>query len=190
MNADNTLLKSITIPAVVTGVLLLIPLIAMQFTDEVVWTAGDFIFAGLFLFGTGLTYMLTTRKSGSTAYRLAVGFSLFSGLFLIWTNGAVGIIGSEDNLINTFYYGVALVGIAGALLTRFKPDGMILTMFAMATGQALVAVTALVGGYYQSPPSSVIEIVGVNGFFITLFIVSALLFRQVAQQQAEATEEQ
>lgn len=180
MNTENKRYRSIARPALATGAVLLVPLIAMQFTDEVVWTLGDFIAAGTMIFGTGLTYQRVTRKTSASAYRIAVGFALASALFLIWANLAVGIVGTEDNPVNLWYFGVVAVGIIGTLINRFQPDGMVLTMFAMALAQALVAAIALIGGYYQSPPSSVFQIIAVNGFFILLFIVSALLFRYAA----------
>ncbi|WP_445666265.1 hypothetical protein [Fodinibius sp. AD559] len=183
MKTDSNLYQSIASLAFVTGLILMIPFTAMQFTEEVVWTLNDFIFAGILLFGTGLTHKLITRKSDETIYQIAVGFALFTGLFLIWTNLAVGIIGSEDNPINLLYFGVIFVGIIGALMARFQSQGMALTMFAMALAQALVAAIALIGGFYQSPPSTVFHIIGINGFFITLFLVSALLFRYDFQKQ-------
>lgn len=184
-NTDRKFYQSIAGLALATGFLLLIPLIAMQFTDEVVWTHSDFIIAGTFLFGTGLTYKLVTRKSGDFAYRVAVGFALFTGLFLLWVNGAVGIIGSENNPVNRLYFGVIAVGIIGAFIARFESQKMVYVMIAMAIAQVLVAAIALIGGYYQTPPSTVFQIIGVNGFFFTLFIVSALLFRYAAQEQAK-----
>ena len=36
------------------AILLLIPLIAMQFSDQVNWKLADFVIAGVLLFGTGL----------------------------------------------------------------------------------------------------------------------------------------
>lgn len=103
----------------------------MQFTGEVNWTLSDFIIAGTFLFGAGLAYKLITRTSEDTAYRVAIGFALFTGLFLLWVNGAVGIIGSEKNPINILYFGVIAVGIVGALIARFQSKGMAYTMLAM-----------------------------------------------------------
>jgi len=35
------------------GLILLAPLVAMQFTREVAWTASDFLFAGVLLIGGG-----------------------------------------------------------------------------------------------------------------------------------------
>lgn len=188
MNTDRKIYKPTAGLALATGLLLLIPLIAMQFSDEVVWTLSDFIFAGTLIFGTGFTYILVTRvlaprMGDNIVYRVAVGFALFTGLFLIWVNGAVGIIGSENNPINILYFGVIAVGIIGAFITRFRSQGMVYTMFAMAIAQALIAAIALVGGFYQTPPSTVFHIIGVNGFFVMLFVIAALLFRHVAQEE-------
>lgn len=191
MDTEQNLIKSIAGIALVTGLILLIPL-ALQLTigtgvdgQGFNWKPGDFVVMGALLFGTGLAYKLVTRWSGDLIYRIAVGFALFTGLFLIWTNLAVGIIGSEDTPINLFYFGVIVVGLIGALIARFQPDRMAAVMFAMAFAQALIGIIALVGGFYQSPPSTVFHIIGVNGFFITLFVLSALLFRYAAQRGAE-----
>ena len=55
--------------ALATGLILLLPLVAMQFTDEVDWGVFDFVFAGLLLGGTGLLlHALATRKAGGIAY--------------------------------------------------------------------------------------------------------------------------
>jgi hypothetical protein len=53
----------------------------------------------------------------------------------------------------------------------------------LATGfaQALVAVIALIAGKHDDPASSVLEILGLNGFFVALFIGSAWLFRHSAR---------
>ena len=177
MSTNSTFYQSIAFLGVTTGIMLMVPLIAMQFTDEVAWTLSDFIFAGCILFGTSVIYKLVTRKTQDTIYKIAIGFALLVGIFLIWTNLAVGIIGSEDNPINLLYFGVILVGIIGSFLTRFRSQGLALTMFSMAVAQAFVAAIALIGTFYQSPPSTVSHIIGINGFFITLFVVSALLFR-------------
>jgi len=190
MNTDRKIYKPTASVALATGLLLLIPLIAMQFSDEVVWTLSDFIFAGTLIFATGFTYILVTRvlaprMGDNIVYRVAVGFALFTGLFLIWVNGAVGIIGSEDNPVNALYFGVIAVGIIGAFIARFRPQGMVFTMFAMAIAQALIAAIAIIGGLYQSPPSTVFHIIGVNGFFIMLFVIAALLFRHTAQEQTQ-----
>jgi hypothetical protein len=83
--------KNIIRIALATAFLLLLPLLAMQFTDEVAWDLADFAIAGALLFGTGLTYELIVRKTDSTTYRAAVGAALAVALLLIWLELAVGI---------------------------------------------------------------------------------------------------
>jgi hypothetical protein len=172
--------KNIIRLALVTAFILLLPLLAMQFTNEVAWGLADFVFAGALLFGAGLTYELVARKAGNLAYRLAVGVALATAFILIWVNLAVGLIGSEDELANLMYIGVLAVGIIGALIVRFQTRGMARVLLATALAQVLVTMIALVAGMQHYPGSSVFEILGVNGFFIALWVGSALLFRQAS----------
>lgn len=166
------------------ALLLLLPLVAMQFTDEVVWDVTDFAFAGALLVGTGVTFELAARKTGDSAYRAAVGVALAAAFILIWVNGAVGVIGSEDNPANLMYFGVLAVGIIGALLARFQPLGMARALFATALAQTSVAVIAVIAGLGQ-PWSGPLELSALNGFFVALFLGSAWLFRRAAHGRPE-----
>ena len=74
--------------------LLLIPLIAMQFTDEVNWTPFDFLIAGVILFGTGLFLGLVNRKIKNVKNRIAISIFILIVFFLIWAELAVGIFGT------------------------------------------------------------------------------------------------
>lgn len=74
--------------------LLLIPLIAMQFTDEVDWGLADFIIMGILLVGTGLICELIMRKVKKMDYRIGIILLLLVGLFLIWAELSVGIFGT------------------------------------------------------------------------------------------------
>lgn len=179
MNKEKKISHSILKLVVGIGLLLMIPLIGMQFSEEVNWTGSDFIIMGGLIFLVGLTFILITHNSKSAAYKIATGFGLFTGFFLIWVNGAVGIIGSENNDFNLYYFIVIAVGLLGVFASRFKAKGMGFAMIGMAITQAIIAVVAIVIGMQNVPHSSVMEIIGVNGFFIFLFILSALLFRYV-----------
>src|SRR5690625_3892807 len=46
---------------------------------------------------------IAVRKSTLRTYRLAVAVALFTAFCLVWANGAVGIIGAENNPINLLY---------------------------------------------------------------------------------------
>ncbi|KQV80777.1 hypothetical protein ASD15_12710 [Massilia sp. Root351] len=77
-----------------TALLLLVPLVAMQFTDEVVWTGSDFAIAGVLLAGTGLSYVAAARLLRTRQRRLALGLGLALLLALVWVELAVGLIGT------------------------------------------------------------------------------------------------
>jgi hypothetical protein len=81
----------IVLPA---ALILLVPLLAMQFTDEVNWDLTDFAVVGALLIGTGLMYELASRKVGNIKYRAAVGVALVAALLLVWAELAVGIFGT------------------------------------------------------------------------------------------------
>ncbi len=74
--------------------ILLLPLIAMQFTDEVDWKLPDFVIMGVLLLGTGLMCELVLRKVKKIKYRVAICGLLLVALFLIWAELAVGIFGT------------------------------------------------------------------------------------------------
>jgi asparagine N-glycosylation enzyme membrane subunit Stt3 len=71
--------------------LLLIPLVAMQFTDEVNWSIADFIVAGALLLGSGLLFDLIIRKIKRMRYRIAISVILVIALLVVWAELAVGI---------------------------------------------------------------------------------------------------
>lgn len=74
--------------------LLLIPLVAMLFTNEVNWTLQDFIIMGILLLGTGLTVEFVIRTVRNKDYRIGIIAVILILLFLIWAELAVGIFGS------------------------------------------------------------------------------------------------
>ena len=181
MKTGNTAYKAAIRLAISTGIILLLPLIAMQYTDEVVWDLADFVVAGVLLFGTGLAYELMARKGGTVAYRAAVGIALATVFLLVWVNGAVGIIGSENNDANLMYFGVLAVGIIGAIIARLQPLGMARALFVTALAQALVPVIALT--IWQPTSWGAAGVFGVfvlNAFFVMLLVGSALLFKRAA----------
>ena len=166
--------------------LLLLPALAMQLTDEVNWDETDFAVFGAMLASVGLAFEFLARKTGSNAYRTAVGVALAAAFILVWMNLAVGIIGTEDNPANLMFGGVLAVGIIGAVIARFQPDGMAHALFATALAQTLVAAIALIARMHQSPVSPAIEILGLTGFFAALWLTSAWLFRKAAREQSPA----
>jgi len=117
-------------------------------------------------------------------YRFAIGTALATALLLVWVIGAVGLIGVEGDPFDRIYGGVLAVAAIGAMVARLRPPGMARAMVATALAQVLVVVIALIAGKQHVAVSSVVEIVGSNGFFVMLWLGSAWLFRTTAQSAA------
>lgn len=170
-----------------TAVLVMLtPWIAMQLTDAVAWSAGDFVLLGALLLGVGIPLDLAARRTEVPAYRRGVALAVGAAVLLVGANGAVGIVGAEGNAVNPLFGGVLAIGIAGALLARFRPRGMAVAMAATALAQASVALGALLAGWV-SPTQDRVEIVALWGF-AALWAGSAWLFRRAARvpQPADA----
>lgn len=167
----STIYRSAARVALVTVCLLLIPMLAMQFTNEVAWDLTDFVVAGVLLFGSGLIFELVARRENGLAYGAAIGIAVAATLILVWANLAVGLIGAAGDSVNLMYFGVLAIGFIGALVTRLRARGMALVLLMMATAQVLVAFIALFFGLGES-----FEIALLNGLFVILYGGSALLF--------------
>lgn len=161
------------------GLALLLPWVAMRFTSEVSWGPADFIIFGAMLLAACGTYELATRMTGNSTYRAAVGVAVAAAFLLIWISLAVGIIGTEGNPANLIFAGVLVVGIVGALISRFRPSGMARALVATALAQASVAVIALFTAWGK-------EAVMLPMFFVALWFTSAWLFRKAAREQTSA----
>lgn len=152
--------------------LLAAPLIAMQFTDEVAWTASDFVFAAVLLGGVGLALELTFRLTADWAYRGGVAAALAGAFVTVWVNAAVGIIAGEGRPAGMMVYGVLAVGMIGAVLADFRAGGMGWAMTATALAQLAVAAVAFALGLHLPGP--------VTLFFLAFWLTSAALFRKAA----------
>lgn len=86
--------KRLTAIVLTVALLLLIPLIAMQFTNDVNWSPFDFSVAGILLLGTGLLCELVLRKVTNSRHRVVIMLAILVALFLVWAELAVGIFGT------------------------------------------------------------------------------------------------
>lgn len=155
--------------------LVLLPLVAMQFTREVNWTSADFVFAAVLIGGVGALYEFTVRRSASWAYRGGVAAALAASFLTIWVNGAVGMIGSEDNPYNLVFLGVIVLALSGSVVARFRASGMALALAVAAVAQAIGGLAGmnsdLRGGLFSTG-------------FALIWLLSAALFHSAAQQEA------
>jgi hypothetical protein len=162
----------------IAALLLLLPLVAMQFTREVNWDAADFLFAGILIGSVGLLAELTVRTTTNLAFRAAVGFALAASFLIIWANGAVGMIGDEDNGYNLLFLGVIVLAFLGSIAARFRAAGMALAMLAAAIVHGGVALV----GMQQDPRGGVFSLV-----FAGFWLFSAGLFHLAARGNAAAS---
>ncbi len=153
--------------------LLLTPLVAMQFTDEVRWTVTDFAFAAILIGGVGVIYELTVRSQANAAYRGGVAAALAAAFLIIWANGAVGMIGDEGDRANLMFMGVLALALLGSILARFRAGGMAVAMFLAAIAQAIAGGL----GMMIDPLGGLFSVA-----FATLWLISAALFRNAAIQ--------
>jgi len=89
-----TLNKRLTAILLAVAGLLLIPFVAMQFTNEVNWGILDFVVAGALLLGTGLLGDFVVRKVRNKDYQIGILAVILVVLFLVWAELAVGIFGT------------------------------------------------------------------------------------------------
>ena len=168
---------------VASASLLLIPYAASFITEEMEWTASDYFIVWVMLFVTGTFYAFISRLSSGLIYRSAVAVSCFTGLFMVWSNLAVGIIGNEDNPVNLVYFILIMVGLIASFAVRFKPRGLAYVTGGMAIALAVIAAYAIIAGYHHAPESSLTQIVGVHMIFITPLSIAAILFHQEPGQE-------
>ena len=83
--------KPLTLIISAVAILLLIPLIAMQFINEVKWTLMDFIVAAILLLSTGLSCNFVIQKVKNTKFRVAICLAILAILLLVLAELAVGI---------------------------------------------------------------------------------------------------
>lgn len=154
--------------------LLVLPAAAMQFTREVQWTPFDFIVMAAMIGGTGLLIEVAARMSSHWAYRTAAVLALVASFLIIWVNLAVGIIGNEDNPLNTMFAGVLAVAAAGTLIAKFRAAGMRWTMVATAISQGIVAAVAATQGH---------NIVPITAALCLVWLIAAGLFGRATNNQ-------
>jgi hypothetical protein len=152
--------------------LLMVPLVAMQFTSEVNWDETDFIVMGALLAMVGGALELGVRQSRKGPYRAGFAVAVLGGCLTVWSNLAVGIVGNENDDFNLWFFGVLALGALGALIARFRAQGMALTMLAMAAAQVAVFVLAAVSLTASPWPAL---------FFAPFWLLAAGLFALAAR---------
>ena len=165
------------------ALLLSLPFFAMQFTSAVNWGLEDFIVMGIMLATVCGVVELVVRLSPNLAYRFATFAAIGAAFLIVWANLAVGIVGSEENPANQLFFAALLVGIVGSFVARFRANGMAIAMLATAAATALAFVVAVAGVTDEPHVSHWRELIATS-IISSPFLVSALLYRKAARDQA------
>ena len=118
--------------------------------------------------------------SASTSYRLGLALAVATALFLVLAVGALGIVGAGGRP-DRFYVAVPVVLAVGTVAARLRARGMALALVATALTQTLVTAYAFLTGVPEG--ASVVDILGINAMYVSLFSLSAWLFHRAAEQR-------
>jgi hypothetical protein len=147
------------------------------------WDLLDFLAFGVMVTVALTIVVLAGRRTRSGAYRAAAAIAALGAFLLVWVNGAVGIIGNEENDANMMFFGVLGVAAVGAVIARFRASGMARALYATAAAQVLVAAVAIVmqaGATGANWPNGLVII---TVFFAATWIVSGALFGKAARAE-------
>jgi hypothetical protein len=150
-------------------------LLLLPYAANAPWTVFDYVFAAALLGSLGLVLELVVRKSRNLAFRFGAAVAVIAAVLTVWINGAVGMIGSEDNPYNLLFLGVPPIALMGAFIARFRPAGMSRAMAVAAAVQGAFGAVGMVadlrGGIFSLT-------------FAGLWLLAAFLFRNAAQSAA------
>ena len=162
--------------------LLLIPLVAMQFSAEVQWDAFDFLFAGIMLSVVGFGIELAVRVGRNAPQRLGILSATAAGFLTMWLTGAVGMIGSEDETLNFGFVLLVLAIALGSVLVWFRPSIMRWFMGIAAIAQYAFGIGAVI-----TMPGHAVEW-GLLTFFAAAWGFSASCFHRASGNATDKDE--
>lgn len=145
------------------------------------WTLSDFVLMGAMMAVTGLLIELAFRASGHAAYRGGASLAVLAGFLLLWVDGAVGILGNEDNPANLLFLGVPVVALLGAWLAGFRAGGMARAMLAAFLALVAVCALALAAGWVPPGAQGLRDAAMGAGVFGAPWLLAAFLFRRAAR---------
>ena len=142
----------------------------MRFTGEDAWTAFDFVVFSVMVGAVCAGFELAMRLSNQWTYRLGAIMSVMGGFLMVWANLAVGIIGNEEDPRNLMFYGVLLIGVVGALVTKFNARGLTWTVRTMAAAQVVIFLVSALLDWALLPVFTV--------FYVSLWVIAGELFKK------------
>jgi hypothetical protein len=108
METRKTLSRSAVRVALGVALILSLPLVAMQITDDVVWSLADFVLAGVLLTVIGAALELAVRRAGNLPAAIGIGA----------VGVAAAVLGEADDAPGLVLLGILLIASACALGVR------------------------------------------------------------------------
>ena len=110
MKVSKAVYRSAVRVAIGVALILSVPLVATLVADDVVWSLGDFVVAGVFLAAIGVVIELAVKRVGNLA--LAIGIAVVGVL--------AGVAGEADDAPGLVLLGIVLIVSACALGVRSR----------------------------------------------------------------------
>lgn len=161
--------------------IMLLPITVQLTNGPFGWSFGDFVGIGLTLLSGAAIFDLAARRSPNFAYLAGAGAALAAGFGLVVVNGAVGLVGSEDEIHNAYFFAVPAAALLGSLIAAGRPMPMALAMLAAAVTHIAVSTTLLIDANGVSDGNPQMEVIGLS-IFAMLWLASAWLFRIASKQ--------
>ncbi len=159
----------------IAGVILLIPVSIQLIYGNFGWSPADFVFVAAILFVSCFIFDLSARYSANFSYLAGVAGGLAASFGLFVVNGAVGLVGSEDESHNLLFLFVPLIAMVGAIISRGRALGMSCVMFAAAIAHIMISVGLLIQAGGKSDGDRNMEIIGLIVFAV-VWVASAWFF--------------
>ena len=164
---------------VVAAGLFLLPVVVELGSKDFGWNFADFVFWGIVLVVSCLLFDFAARKSPNFSYLAGSGAALAAGFGLVIVNGAVGLVGSEDEGHNILFGLVLMTAVVGAFIARGRAEGLSRAMLAAAIVHIAVSAILLVRSGGTTEATLGAEIAGLS-VFAAIWLASGWLFRRSA----------
>lgn len=160
--------------------LMLIPVAVQLASGNFGWDAFDFVFAAFILLTGCLLFDFAARRAPNFSYLAGAGAALAAGFGLVVVNGAVGLVGSENEAHNLLFGLPILVAIAGAAVARGRAEKLAAAMLAAGVAHIAVSAALLIRAGGRSDGDPLAEVVGLS-VFAAIWLASAWLFRNAGR---------
>ncbi len=165
---------------VLAAAIMLVPVSVQLFSGNFGWSIFDFIGVAIILLAGCLIFDFTARRAPNLSYLAGAGAALAAGFGSLVVNGAVGLVGSEDEPHNLLFLFVLIIAIGGAAIAEGRPSSMARAMFTAALTHVFVSVALVLKARGISDGDPQMEVVGL-AMFAGIWLASGWLFQHASK---------